>query len=846
MPERQDDNNGLWKYPTVYPGANMKLNVNAVTLQDGLVEAVGVDGRFLGAIRPFPGMADQTIHGVPKPSASTTITSLTNIVFAKYVAIQKGLSNDLLKGIMYIADNPGGTGKAVYFAYWDTATATADVRLLENLDAWTDFKLTSYTDYDFASLGRYAYACFVGDTTSTVASFQNTKPPYNKAYFWDWKINSWDKFVTGFDDRFMSILPARLLSVNLNATGPGALNGNDVMDTAVIAGDGAGNGPLASDVYYTFSVQLVSKKHGLRSYLRWNTQKTLTTLSDHSLRYTLSGLKPPVDYAAFIQQIRGNSTERTHILEWGIPHYDGFKLWRSPQDDLALTVDEYSFTNQHLNDHYKEDGEYSAGSAIKSQNINYRTVTPSAIMPTIYSERNGGGDGAVVQQQLFDASLDEFGACPRLKRLVAYDGLLVGVVDADEPSAFNIDTQENEQSPEAIVWSTLTAQEPENFPVANYYRLDNPAERFLQLVTAGDHLFGITNASIYKITRGGGSLGVNKLTSALGGVSRYGAAGVGGSLFVVTPSGVKEADGNSGETRSLSIMDRIILDDSEWAGTLANVFVEYDAKIGALIFLNTSKKEAYILWEATGAVTKLIEIPWTFLTAGPDALTDGPQRAYFITSTGTVHVIDGAREMGKRSLCGTTLTETVNGTCTTASATAIIDATATFPANCVGFRVYMLSGARIGESLTITARASATNLTVTGLSGTTAVGDRYSVSPVVTRITLPQLVGQGGDIDPFVRKIVTAMMVAFSDLGGEYTGVNGKVTMGLKQNLTTIGSTEVPLDLVPDQVVGRLNLASTRALPFLEFKGGNLDFEMQAVLVKGILGISEFQSRTGT
>lgn len=845
MPERTGDFNGLWSYPTVYPGANLKLNPNAVKLEDGLVEAVGLDGRFVGALRPFPGMADTAVHGVPKPSGSTTITSLTNIVFAKYAAIQKGLSSDLLKGIVYIADNPGGTGKAVYFAYRDSSDGSTDVRMLEDLDVWTDFKLTSYLNYDVTSLGRYVYAAFAGDTTSVVTVLQDKKPPYNKAYFWDWKINSWDKFVTGFDDRFMSIFPQRLLSVNLNADGPDSLNGDDVFDTEVIAGDGAGNGPLANSVHYTFSIQLISKKHGLRSYLRWNTQLTLTGLSDHSLRYAIGGLKPPIDYASFVQQVRGNATERTHVLEWGIPHFDGYKLWRSTQDDLGLTVDQYSFTNQYLNDAYKEDGDYPTGSGVKTQNINYRTVSPSTIKPTIYSERNGG-DGAIVQQQLYDPTLDEFGACPRLKRIAAYDGLIVGIVDAAEPGAFNITTNENENSPEAIVWSTLTAPEPENFPVANYYRLDNPAERFLQLTTAGDHLFGITNSSIYRISRSGGSLGINKLTSAVGGVSRYGATGVGGSLFVVTPAGIKEIDGNTGEIRSLSIMDRIILDDSEWAGTLQYVFVEYDAKIGALIFLNTNKQEAYILWEATGAVTKVEGVPWTFLTAGPDVITDGPQRAYFITSAGTVHVIDGARQMGKRSMCGTGASETVNGTCTTASATNLIDSTATFPANCVGFRIYILSGTRSGETATITIRNSATNLTVTGLSGTTAIGDRYSVSPVVTRITLPQLVGQGGEIDPFVRKIATGMSVAFSDLAGEYAGANGKVLMGFKQNLTSLGTTEVSMDPVPDQVVGYLNRASTRLLPYIEFRGGNLDFEVQAVLVKGSLGISEFQSRTGT
>jgi hypothetical protein len=290
----------------------------------------------------------------------------------------------------------------------------------------------------------------------------------------------------------------------------------------------------------------------------------------------------------------------------------------------------------------------------------------------------------------------------------------------------------------------------------------------------------------------------------------------------------------------------VILDDSEWASSLADIRVEYDAKVGALIFLNVTTNEMYILWEATGAVTKVVDCPWEFLTSGPDVLTDGPVRAYFVTSSGQVHVIDGARAMGKRSMCGTTGSETSNGAITTGSTTNIIDSGATFPVNCVGHKLYILSGTREGDECTITVRNSATNVSVTGLGGITVVADRYSVSPVVTRAILPQLLSPQGDIDPFVRKIMTGMSVAFSDLGGEYSGANGKIIMGAKDGTTTITSTQVTMDPVPDQCVGRVSAAACRLYPFVEVRAGNMDFEIQAVLVNGVASSSEFQSRTGT
>ena len=129
MPERQEDNNALWTYPTTMPSADLKLNPHAVQLPS-LVEATGLDGRFMGALRPFPGMADITVHGMPNPSGATTITSIANLAFAKYVSIRKGTSGDVIKGLVYIGDNPSGAGvgKAVYFAYKDSSNGNVDVR----------------------------------------------------------------------------------------------------------------------------------------------------------------------------------------------------------------------------------------------------------------------------------------------------------------------------------------------------------------------------------------------------------------------------------------------------------------------------------------------------------------------------------------------------------------------------------------------------------------------------------------------------------------------------------------------------------------------------------------------
>ena len=849
MPERTDDNNALWTYPTVMPSMDAKLNPHAVQLPN-LVEAVGLDGRFMGALRPFPGMADVTVHGVPNPeSGVTNIESIANLSFAKYAAVRKGNSGDTIKGLVYIGDNPegGGVGKSVYFAYRDSSDNSTDVIELEDLDGWDDYKLTSLDEFDITSLDRYIYFVASGDTTSDVTQWQNKEAPYNKAYFWDYKINGWDKFVTGFDGRFMGLMPRRILGHPINEDDDGSFIGDsvDVFDTQIYGTVQTANEHSTPAGLYTHALELVSRKHNLKSYLRWSTEEALETGLD-ALQWFITNAKLPADGGGNTNQIRANVLTNSCIINWGIPHVDGFKLWRCIPAGLNVNWNKYTLINQlHLTDEYIEKGTYAPGSGLYDFEIDHDSDDAGYMHGDAKS--TWFQDDAQIQQHMY-AAYDTFHPTPRFKRIAAYDGLLIGVTDVVEPSAPGKDWDEQEQKPEALAWSTMIAPEPENFPPEQQYRPDDAAERFYAMEPAGDFLFAITNASVIRLARSGGELGINRLQFRLGGESRYGQTGVGNSLFIVTAAGVKQIDGNNGAINSVTVLDRIILDDSEWAGTLSSVHVEFDAQIGALVFMNTSKKEVYILWESTGAVTKLEDIPWVFVTSGPDVLTDGAHRAYFITSDAKVHVIDGARDMGKRSMCGTTANETMNGTVTTGSTTHLIDSAATFPANCVGFTIHMLSGDLVGESATITTRGSGTDLTVSGLSDTTVVGDRYSVAPVVTKITLPVMAGQTGQADPFVRKIMQSISCSFSDLGGE-TGsgdTNGKFRVGVKQMGTILETVETDFNLVPDKTVARVNQASTRPFPYLEFKGGNQDWELQGVLVHGMLSISEAQSRQGT
>ena len=939
MPERPEDSLAYWEYPTSYPGADFKQNQIGVR-HPYVVEATGTDGRFIGAIRPFPGMADTTVHGVPKPEAGQTITSISNIVFARYVSVQKGITRHTLKGIAYIADNQAGTGSAIYFAYRDSEDGTDDVVMLEDFKVWTDFTLDTLTEYDITSSGKYIYFVCSGDTSSTPLTKFNTKePPYNKAYFYDWKINDWDAYNrngTGFEGRFMSIFPTRFLEGALNEdtvpelasgtegattagnttidlTGDSPVDLSDVSGTDVIVLDGVtsdmawsetltistvDNGAdtltvtvapqatatgvlwsiqdasslLSSNTMevqisahnhsfvlpkgnYTGAVELISRKHNLRSYIRYNNYYA-AALPSSSLRYWLTNVKLPIQVdgvSGQTNQLRGDAVQTTCTLYWGIPHCDGFRFWRSQSDGATSSGDrsKYSLVSQlYLVDPYKEKRFYVPSSSIFIPIL--RHVPDYVDVPDSQRRVTFVDDGGLVQQTPFDALDESFGAMPRAKLIANYAGLIVGVTDVAEPSVFDGegDWSEADQRTEELFWSHTGKLEPENFPPGNRYPPDDPSEKFLALEPVGDHLFAISTASVYKLSRSGSTLALNRILSRLGGVSRNAATGVGNTLFLVTKAGVKSVDGNTGAIKSISAMDRIIFDDSEWTASLANVHLQYDATMGVLVFLNTTKKECFLLWEATGAITRLVDCPWTFLAGGNDVLTNGSQRSYFIQSDGMVHCIDGARTMGKRSMCGTTNSETVNGTCTTAAITQIIDSAATFPANCVGHQVYIHNGNMEGNKVTVTTRVNDTTLTVSGLSEATATTTRYSVAPIITELVFSQLGGQGGNAerdlaDSFSRKVVTSMTAAFSDLGGE-TGsgdTNPYVRMGIWRNRQRLAETEQAMNILPDQMVARVSGADVRVYPSLRFLGGNLDFELQALLIHGLKSHSEAQSR---
>jgi len=842
--ERKHNTHAKWYYDLTFPGMDMRMSEDAIDPRL-LVDSVGTDGRFEGSARVFPGFGGESVHGVPAPSAATTIQSIANISFVKYVSIRKGVTPYALRGLVMFGDNPAADGKALYFAYRDSDTGLSDVVLLEDFKSWTDFSPTSFESFDIAYLGRYAYFVNSGDTTSTIPTFQNKEVPYNKAFFWDYTINDWDRFIGGLQGRFLGMFPQRALAAVYN--GPATATQNQSKDPYDTTGAGLTSGMPSGE--YTVGVQLISRKHNLRSPIRWVTFP-LGSTGTTNLRATVGFVRLPVDGGGATNQLNGNSNSLTAPIHWGIGHVDGFRIWRSVRNDSGVSAvsDPYEVAQRlYLLAEYVEKDVYTTGSGGESWRLSLTNDTFGSA-PYDQSIPIISDDGLLSQEQ-YDAVFHEVGAALRMKRLIGFDGILLGVTDPREPTTPDEQWTEAERLQESFCWSHITQDEPENFPVLNYEELDDASERVLELFAGASAAFATTNMGIYRIVRAGTSLSITRIAYPLGCVSRGGACIVGDTLYVVTHTGVKEIDGATGEVRNVRLLNRLVFDDNRWAGSLSSIQVGYDAFAGAVVFLNTSLNEMVLLWESTGAVTRIVDAPWMFMASGPDVETDnGAQRVYLVDALGKSHTIDAFRAAGKITMCGAGASDTVNGTITTDTVNTIIDSAATFPADVVGFKVYVMSGDLLDESATITVRDSGTALTISGLSGSLGVGDRYSIAPIVVNIRLHRLSGYGSD-DPFVRKVASNMMASLARLGGETGGsdINAFLRLGLhagSEGEELVANT-VRISATTDQVVVRASRARNKLYPFIGSHGSNMDYEVDAVLVQGQLSRSEAESRRG-
>ena len=862
MPDRIKDELAIWKYDLVQTGVDLQRHPQAVRFPD-LVESVGTDGRYEGSIRPFPGFAGSEDHGLG-------YDDLTGVQFAKYASVRKGLTNYTLRGIVYLCDSEAYPGyKRLVFSYVDTEDGSSNTALLEEFHGWATttvgaeptcewYEPLTFTDFDISSTDKYIYFTAVATFPGSGHPDGRDDPyPFNRAYYFDFKINSWDVYI---DTETFGVFGQRPMGRFHGGTIPDI--DNELRDAVTDSGNlpaqmsAASEGCLSNGTYST-GVMLVSRKHHLRSHL----------IPFYGTVVSGSGTPPNKSIEWYIR--RNQHFVNTQLFSdstyyWGLQDFDGAIVYRSPAQTGTPTATEYEILGRL----YKEipyadfrsqaDAGAGAGSNFESETSvtgwNYNLGIDPELTASETVQKTATPDNALVSTERYDPFLDEFGEMPRTKRILCMDQTTAIVASpferADPEGLLLADTLLAED----IRWSSLTTNEVENFPTGNSYRPQSGGEQFYGLYAAGDYGAAVSNSAVYRLQRIGGRFTVERVLSGIGGVSRWGATGWGNNLFVLTATGLKVVDLANKTHETLRVLNRKLLDNREWAQTLANVHLAYDSVAGCLILMNTSLEECILFWEATGQVTTLDQTPFDFVTVGEDTQTTGNLRAFFVKENGQVYTIDALRTGTKRTMFGnpTGYSNVVNGTATGGSTTQLVDSTlgaTDLPPKTTlqGFYLHMLSGANEGLSRPIANSGSSTQINVSSaFPSAIASGDRYSVGPIHLYVQLPQLVAPNG-VDPFVRKIVSTTSVAVSDLAGETSSndVNNKITVGYLRRDVEAVAVEVDLNEVPDRMNARTNCHGTQIFPFLENRTSNADFELNSVLIRGTISGSEAESRQG-
>lgn len=138
-----------WEYAFDLPAGDFQTN-RALVKPGYLPDLTGVDGRFSGGLRRFPGFRQM-------PGISVGGTEAYPAYFAKYVELQGGASSSILRGFV-IANSTG-----VYFNFYSTSGAAYYATQLTEVG--------TYTVQDVAYRGKFLYilcgssGCFTYSTT---------------------------------------------------------------------------------------------------------------------------------------------------------------------------------------------------------------------------------------------------------------------------------------------------------------------------------------------------------------------------------------------------------------------------------------------------------------------------------------------------------------------------------------------------------------------------------------------------------------------------------------------------------------------------------------------------------
>lgn len=438
---------------------------------------------------------------------------------------------------------------------------------------------------------------------------------------------------------------------------------------------------------------------------------------------------------------------------------------------------------------------------------------------------------------------EEFGSFrsgnPAAKRLVNNEDLLIRVCVAEDDAEGGLDT---------IRWDMVDPPRKGLVNVLNRRRLPSLSEEVVSLVRAGTFSVVVLKNSLIRIHRSGSRLSIDEIHNRYGASGRWGAVAIGSNLYMVSPVGILLADLNSGQLDVFGATQHFFDETGRWRDDLADIQAAYDAQLGALIFLNPTKAEALFVWLNHGVLTHLIDVPYDWVIDGTDLSAGGVRRAVFLVSgpSGNTYEVDAARASTTRTTVdGGALTYNGLAGSGTNATTLVPPGGGSFSADMVGHYVRFFNPTTGAFTVRVKVTAfSSPNLTFASASPAPAAGDRFAVGAIPFRITAWPLYGdtERPIIDLFRVKKATSMGAVVAEMSGDTGAGNPNKVMRYQLFNRT---PDVPFK----EVEGTMDDAQTSAtvkvfsppgvdpviVPGVEQWSSDLDFDLLGLVVDGTI-----------
>lgn len=406
-----------------------------------------------------------------------------------------------------------------------------------------------------------------------------------------------------------------------------------------------------------------------------------------------------------------------------------------------------------------------------------------------------------------------------------------------------------------IRFSRTDQMQPEVFPGDNAYSLPRVSDAVEKFVRAGDYIYGIARARLFRIARTGSVVSVERVSHGWGIMNRNAATEVGIDLALLGPSTLVLVAGATASVNTVGVIERVLTDDREWDNK-STVFLVYDAALSCLFLVNPIKEEAVCLWGTTNCVTRLADMTFVAGTSGPMPGVGGVDRAFFATPHGQILYVDLERENAKATQLG--VAGTVNGVVTEVQrstqglmvegegltgegvgltgevAPLLIDSSASFDADLQDCYVYILSGSMTGATRKILGNTS----TALTLDSDLAVepGDKYAVSPVPMRVVGWPL-GSSAEAEAprnhFVRRKTVGLGINIARMSGETTGALITPTIWDDPYSPPLVSDDVGVTLESDDCFGSVSAGRPILFPGFTCLQSNMPLVVRSLLVDG-------------